>query len=206
MPAGFEDAACLEPFDEGKVFEVVLSSGTNMTPVGVIRRGDTLKFRLFPGRSMYEIETGGRAVIQIVRDVELLVRLALNLPVNVDRDRVEGIEVIAGEPWVLGRVEGHPGVVDDEIGRSRVLDCTFYPLMCSRDFRVSRPVSRADLYLLEMGVDVTRFMEAVRRNNTKEAERLKNRILKAYDRYRRFGGMSEVALHIVHLVLGDTKV
>jgi len=199
------DSSCLSCFKEGKVFEVILSSGTNMTPVGVVRKGNILRFKLFQGRSMEELRKGGNAILQPVNDVELLVRLALNLPANFRRGRLEGIDFIRGEPWILGRVEVRLSYLEDELGRSKILDCVFHPITCSLRIKDVRPVSRADLYLLEMGVDVTRLLEAHKRKRVEIAHELRVRILENYRRYKRLGGDSEVADYVLSLV-SDTKV
>ncbi len=201
--------ACLDIFRQGKVYEVVLSTGTNLTPVGIVREGGILKFRLFPGRSMEELEAmggRGRVVIQIIGDTETLVKLALNMTVGRGIDEVEGIRVIKGVPGLIGNVECTTDIVRDELGTSKVLACVFSPIECLGNVMVARPISRADLYLLEMGIWVTRLLAALRLGASEEAvENLRLVICTDYRIYKRLGGDSEVAEYIVRLVRDNTK-
>ncbi len=196
---------CLKPFKEGKIYEVILCSGKNVTPVGIVRNGNTINFKLFPGKSMEELKTGGCAVLQITRDAELLVRLALNIPIKEKTEELKGTTVIRGLPWISGRVRSRGENLEDNLGSTPVLKCEFTPLECSEDVSDSTPISRADLYLLEMGVDVTRLMEAEKRGKKELLIKLRKRIIENYRTYRRLGGNSSVAELIVRIATDNTK-
>ncbi|WP_240921758.1 DUF447 domain-containing protein, partial [Thermococcus sp. 21S9] len=45
-----------ELFDEGKVYEVLLVTKSNLTPIGIIRKGNYFYFKLFEGKSFQEIK------------------------------------------------------------------------------------------------------------------------------------------------------
>lgn len=70
--------------EEDKVYEVLLSTKSNFTPIGVRRQGRVLKFRIFEGRSFRDLEECNYAIIQVVDDTELLAGLAYNLDVKFD--------------------------------------------------------------------------------------------------------------------------
>ena len=176
----------LEAFDEGKIYEVLLVTKSNVTPVGVVKRGERLTFKLFPGRSFEEIQLTGSASIQLTNDPELLVRTALNLPVELEFEETEGHRWIKGLPGVYGRVEWSLETWRDGLGETEVLLCELIPEGEIEGLLPPRPFSRADCVLLEMAVLFTRYL--VRPN-----ERTKSKVLELYELYRHLGGTSITA-------------
>ncbi len=175
---------------EDKVYEVLLVTASNVTPVGVVRRGDALEFKLFPGRSFEDLLENPAASIQVTNDVELIVRLALNLPVDVDFVENNNHRWIEGLPGWYGSVEYRIGTWEDSLGESRVLIGRFVP---EEEIPGSLPVipwSRTDCRLLEMAVHFTRFLVS-------RDEKLAEAIAELYGEYRRFGGDSKVAEYIM---------
>lgn len=175
---------------EGKVYEVLLVTSSNATPVGVVRRGDALEFKLFPGRSFEDLLRRPKASVQVTNDVELIVRLALNLPVDVGFGGKDGHRWIEDLPGWYGSVEYRLDTWRDNLGESRVLIGRFVP---RGEIPGSLPVipwSRADCRLLEMAVHFTRFLVS-------HDEKLVKAIAELYSEYRRFGGDSEVAEYMM---------
>ncbi|WP_456422080.1 DUF447 domain-containing protein [Thermococcus sp.] len=189
----------LETFDEGKIYEVLLVTRSNVTPVGVIRNGKRLTFKLFPGRSFEEIQLTGSASIQLTNDPELLVRTALNLPVELEFEETEGHRWIKGLPGVYGRVEWKLETWRDELGETEVLLCELIPEGEIEGFLPLRPFSRADCVLVEMAVLFTRYL-------VRPEERTKSKVLELYELYRHLGGTSRTAEYMaLHLEWGLKK-
>ncbi|WP_338064598.1 DUF447 domain-containing protein [Thermococcus indicus] len=83
----------LEFLNEGQVYEVLLVTRSNAAPVGVVKRGNRLFFKLFGGKSAGELREHPYASLQVTNDVELIVKLALNLQMELefeDRGRTGG--------------------------------------------------------------------------------------------------------------------
>jgi len=183
----------LENLIEGKTYEVLLVTRSNATPVGVTRRGEVLEFKLFPGRSFNDLLRSPKASIQVTNDAELIVRLALNLPAELEVREDEDHHWIEGLPGWYGSVEYRLDIWKDDIGESRVLMGRFFPDGEIPGSLPLRPPSRADCYLIEMAVHFTRFLLS---GDASTAEK----ILGIYGEYRRLGGDSEVADYIVERI------
>lgn len=188
----------LSYFDEGKVYEVLLITESNVTPVGVVREGGKLKFKLFPGKSFREVLETGKASIQITNDPELLVRTALNLPVTLEFVEKNGYRWIEGLPGLYGRVERRIELWGDSLGETEVLLCELTPEGEIDGELPLRPFSRADCILVEMAVIFTRY-------RVKSEESLKEEILKMYSLYTYLGGTSPTARHIVELLTKESQ-
>ncbi|WP_297420153.1 DUF447 domain-containing protein [Thermococcus sp.] len=183
----------LDDLQEGKVYEVLLVTASNVTPVGVVRRGDALEFKLFPGRSFEDLLKWPFASIQMTNDVELLVRFALNMSANVNIAKDGNHRWIEGIPGWHGSVEYKLEKWRDKLGESEVLLGRFIPRGTIPGSLKPVPVSRADCYLLEMAVHFTRLLVSGDHS-------LASRILELYREYRRFGGDSEVVDYIIEQV------
>lgn len=188
----------LSYFDEGKVYEVILVTKSNVTPVGVVREGEKLRFKLFPGRSFREVLETGKASIQSTNDPELLVRTALNLPVTLEFVEKNGYRWIEGLPGLYGRVESRVKRWKDELGETEVLLCELIPEGEIEGKLPLRPFSRADCILVEMAVLFTRY-------RVKPEESLKEEILKMHSLYVHLGGTSPTARYIVELLRGEAQ-
>ncbi|WP_297465828.1 DUF447 domain-containing protein [Thermococcus sp.] len=188
----------LDFFNEGQVYEVLLVTESNAAPIGVVRRGGRLFFKLFGGRSAEDIRSNPVVSVQVTNDVELIVRLALNLDVELEFEESPHRR-IRHLPGLYGRVEFREERHEDELGPTTVLRCSLIPEGELPGYLPPRPVSRADNHLLEMAVNVTRLPVAVRGGKRKVAERLYRRILEDYETYRRLGGRSKTAEEILKL-------
>ncbi|WP_324736287.1 DUF447 domain-containing protein [Thermococcus sp. SY098] len=190
-------------FEEGKTYEVLLVTKSNVTPIGVVRRGDSLYFKLFEGKSFQEIKEHPFGVIHITQDVELLIKAALNIPINVEFENTKVIPLkrIKNLSWVEGRIEFKEDEIEDELGKSKVLKCKFIPLYGETIPAITKPLSRADFVLLEMTVHLTRLFIATRRHKVDAAQRLYSKIWQGYQEYKRLGGKSEFAEKIIGLAL-----
>ena len=189
----------LELFKEGQVYEVLLVTESNVTPVGVVRKGERLFFKLFEGKSAAEIKELPKASIQITNDVELLVNLALNFPVELEFGGWGEYRWIRNLPGVYGTVEFREESHKDELGETTVLKCSLAPEGEIEGELRPRPISRADNYLLEMAVNLTRLLVAVKNGRTEAAEGLYREVLRDHEMYRRFGGSSETAGRMLSL-------
>jgi len=187
----------LHLFEEGKVYEVLLVTRSNVTPVGVVREGERLKFKLFPGKSFREVLETSKASIQLTNDPELLVRTALNLPVE-----LEFVEKthrwIKGLPGLYGSVKGRVEHWKDELGETEVLLCEFVPEGRIDGTLPIRPFSRTDCLLVEMAVLFTRYL-------VRPDEKTGAKILEMHSLYRRLGGRSETAQHIASFLTGEAQ-
>ncbi len=192
----------LELFREGQVYEVLLVTRSNVTPVGVVRRGERLFFKLFGGRSAGEIKSLPKASIQITNDVELLVKLALNFDVKLQFEGRGGYRWVKNLPGVYGTVEFREEHHEDKLGSTTVLKCVLIPEGEIEGKLSPRPVSRADNYLLEMAVNLTRLLVAVRNGRREAAERLYREVIRDHEMYKKFGGGSEIAREMLKLA-GD---
>ena len=180
----------LEGFLEGKVYEVLLVTASNVTPVGVVREGKGLKFKLFPGRSFQDLLEDSRASVQITNEAELLVRYALNLEVDSQFEEKNGWRWIKGLPGFYGVVKGEVRRWSDELGETEVLAAEFLPEGRIPGELPTVPFSRADCALVEMTVLFTRYSVAPRKD-------LGERIRELHALYRRLGGHSRVADYIM---------
>ncbi|USS40028.1 DUF447 family protein [Thermococcus aggregans] len=189
----------MEIFEEGKVYEVLLATKSNITPVGVIRRGNKLNFKLFEGKSAKDIRNTPYAVIHITWDVELLVKAALNLPVEVEFEEAKSVPIkkIKDLPSIEGRVEFLERDIKDELGRAHMLECSLIPTYEDIHPMVFPPLSRADFHLLEMGIHITRLYVATRSLNVRESQKLYSKIWESYRLYKKLGGRSELAEKIM---------
>ncbi|WP_457742047.1 DUF447 domain-containing protein [Thermococcus sp.] len=182
-----------EIFKEGKVYELLLITESNVTPVGVVRKGRSLFFKLFPGRSFRDILKNPQVSIQLTNDAELLVKTALNRPVHLKFERQSGYRWISGLPGFYGRVEIEKKVWKDELGETEVLECKFLPEGVIKGKLEARPFSRADCVLVEMAVLFTRYL-------LKPRESIKSRILELDNLYAHLGGVSDVADYMVSVL------
>ncbi|ASJ03354.1 hypothetical protein A3L09_08840 [Thermococcus profundus] len=180
----------LELLKEGQVYELLLVSKSNVTPVGVVRKGETLHFKLFPGKSFKDLLENNRTAIQITWDAELLVRTALNLSVSISFESSGGHRWISSLPGWLGKVECRREVWKDEIGTAEVLRCEFFPERRLPGELTRVPFSRADCVLVEMAVLFTRYI-------VRPSPEQRNKILDLYSLYRHLGGTSDTAEYIV---------
>lgn len=180
----------LEVFREKKVYEVLLVTMSNVTPIGVVRSGEKLRFKLFPGKSFREVLETGKASIQLTNDPELLVRTALNLPVELEFEEQKGYRWVRGLPGVYGDVTSKVERWKDDLGETEVLICELVPKGIIGGRLPLRPFSRADCILVEMAVLFTRYLVNPR-------EDLKEKILELYSIYRHLGGMSSVSNYMV---------
>ena len=183
----------LELFIEGQVYEVLLVTKSNVTPVGVVRRGERLFFKLFGGRSAEDIKDYPFAAVQVTNDAELLARLGLNLGVRLEFEERGKYRWIRGLPGVYGRVSFRESIHEDELGKSPVLECSLTPEGTVSGKLPPKPLSRTDFLLIEMAIDLTRLAVAVERGKFSVAQRLKGRIEEHYKLYTRLGGRSETA-------------
>ncbi|ASJ11053.1 hypothetical protein A3L12_06940 [Thermococcus sp. P6] len=183
----------LEFFNEGQVYEVILVTRSNATPVGVVRRGRKFFFRLFGGKSAEELREWPQATIQITGDVELLVKLALNMDVALEFEGREGYRWIRNLPGFYGRVEVEEEEHEDELGKARTLLCFMEPLGYIPGKPAPRPLSRADFHLLEMAIHLTRLPVALRNGRGDVAKDLYEGVMLNYRAYKRFGGSSAIA-------------
>lgn len=188
-------------FEEGKVYELLLVTRSNVTPVGVVKKGETFQFKLFGGKSATEIKEHPFAVLHITGDVELLVKAALNLPLDIEFEEAEKVPInrVKGLSAIEGRVEWSEEEWEDELGRTKVLKCSLIPVHLRIVPSPPKPLSRADYALLEMGVYLTRLFVATRKNDVERAREIYGKIWGRYQDYRRFGGRSEVAEKIIGL-------
>jgi hypothetical protein len=182
----------LDALHEGQVYEMLLVTKSNVTPVGVVKIGRKLLFRLFGGRSARELVEHPYASLQVTNDANLIVRLALNLPPR------EGLEIqergnfrwIKGLPGGYGKVERGWAIHRDELGETKVLNCSLEVLGEIEGSLLPKPFSRADCALIEMAVDLTRLRVAILKN-PHAAERLCRRIKENYSLYTHLGGRDE---------------
>jgi len=188
----------LDVFEEGKVYEVLLVTRSNVTPVGVVRKGERLRFKLFPGKSFREVLEAGKASIQLTNDPELLVRTALNLPVELEFVEINGHRWIKGLPGLYGRVEWKTERWKDELGETEVLLCELIPEGKIEGTLPLRPFSRADCLLVEMAVLFTRYL-------VKPEEKLRTRILEMHSLYKHLGGRSPTADYMVSFLTENAQ-
>lgn len=180
----------LELMREGQVYELLLVSKSNVTPVGVVRRGATLRFKLFPGRSFRDLLENNRIALQMTWDAELLVKTALNLNVELPFESNGQYRWISNLPGWLGETRCRRELWKDELGTTEVLKCEFFPEKMLVGNAQLVPFSRADCVLVEMAVLFTRYL-------VKPTLELKNRILDLYALYRHLGGDSDAADYII---------
>ncbi|AFL95881.1 hypothetical protein CL1_1684 [Thermococcus cleftensis] len=183
----------LEFLREGQVYEVLLVTRSNVTPVGVVRKGERLFFKLFGGKSAGELKEHPYASLQVTNDVELIVKLALNVPVKLEFEGNGRYRWIKTLPGVYGRVKWREEPHEDELGKATVMKCSLEPAGVIAGVLPPMPLSRADFHLLEMAVDFTRLEVARRNGKIDVAKKLRERIVENYSSYRRFGGSSELA-------------
>ncbi len=175
---------------ENLLYEMLLVTRTNVTPVGVVRRGNSLNFKLFPGKSFRELKVDSHVAIQATNDPELLVRTALNLPVELEFEEREPYRWIKGLPGWLGEASCAEETWRDEIGETKVLKCSLKPEEEIPGRLPQRPFTRADCLLVEMAVLFTRYLVSPRKA-------IRDEILRLYTTYRRLGGSSESAEYII---------
>ncbi|GAB6135245.1 DUF447 domain-containing protein [Thermococcus prieurii] len=188
----------LDVFEEGKVYEVLLVTRSNVTPVGVVREGERLRFKLFPGKSFREVPETGMVSIQLTNDPELLVRTALNLPVELEFVEVNGYRWIKGLPGFYGQAKWKVERWKDELGETEVLLCELIPEGEIEGALPLRPFSRADCLLVEMAVLFTRYL-------VRPEEKLRVQILEMHSLYKHLGGRSPTADYMVSFLTGETQ-
>ncbi|WP_148882092.1 DUF447 domain-containing protein [Thermococcus aciditolerans] len=194
----------LEFLNEGQVYEVLLVTRSNAAPVGVVRGGNRLFFKLFGGKSAKELREHPHASVQVTNDVELIVKLALNLPVELEFEDRGAHRWIRGLPGVYGPVMFTEEVHEDNLGKTSVLRCSLEPEGIIDGRLPPKPPSRADWHLLEMAVDFTRLGVALRNGKMEAAKKLRGRIVENYSSYLRFGGSSELA-EIIRAALDESE-
>ncbi|AEC52821.1 hypothetical protein PNA2_1908 [Pyrococcus sp. NA2] len=188
--------------EEGKVYECLLVTRLNITPIGVIREGRYLKFKIFEGKSFEDLEIDNSAIIQVVDDPELLVAIAFNIfpKLELEKAKVLSIKKIKGYPWIEGKVECKEIKVVDELGESRAKLCRFIPLYIGTVKKIPRPISRADNILLELGVLGTRILVARKRGLN--VNNLVRKAKELYETYLKLGGKSEIGEEIFKIIKG----
>ena len=191
----------LKLFNEDQVYEVLLVTRSNVTPVGVVRRGERLSFKLFGGKSAEEIKGHPKASIQVTNDVELMVKLALNFETWLEFEEHGDYRWVKNLPGVYGEVEFREEHHEDELGSATILKCILFPEGEIEGTLPPRPISRADNYLLEMGVNLTRLLVAVKNGKDKVAKALYEQLVWDYKMYKKFGGGSEIAEKMLNLAL-----
>ncbi|NJE61443.1 DUF447 domain-containing protein [Thermococcus sp. 21S7] len=187
----------LEFLTEGQVYEVLLVTRSNVTPVGVVRKGNRLFFKLFGGRSAEELKEHPYASIQVTNDAELLVKLGLNLPVSLEFAEGNRFRWVKGLPGFYGMVDIREEPYEDDLGKTTVLACSLEPGGIIEGMLPPKPFSRADCALVEMAVDLTRLIVAVKAGKREPSLKLGRRIEENYSLYLRFGGGSKTAERIV---------
>ncbi len=180
----------LESLREGQVYELLLISRSNVTPVGVVRRGSYLHFKLFHGRSFSDLLNDPRVSIQMTNSAELLVGTALNLDVELAFESNGSQRWIRGLPGWAGIAECRKRKWEDGLGATTVLECRFTPLREIPGQLEPVPFSRADCILVEMAVLFTRY-------RVKPSAESKRKILELWDLYRHLGGSSQIAKYMV---------
>ncbi|WP_099211102.1 DUF447 domain-containing protein [Thermococcus henrietii] len=188
----------LDVFEEGRVYEVLLVTRSNVTPVGVVREGERLRFKLFPGKSFREVLETAKASIQLTNDPELLVRTALNLPVELEFVEMNDYRWIKGLPGFYGQVKWKVERWKDELGETEVLLCELIPEGEIEGTLPLRPFSRADCLLVEMAVLFTRYL-------VRPEEKLRVQILEMHSLYKHLGGRSPTADYMVSFLTGKTQ-
>ncbi len=183
----------LEYFEDGKIYETILVTSNNATPVGVIKNGQTLFFKLFKGRSFVDITEFPFASIQITNDVELLIKLALNIPVELRFYKFKKWRLIENLPGIYGRVEFNEKRWSDEFGESIILECLLMPEGEVKGQLPLKPLSRADYALLEMAVYFTKIPPLIKMSNVEMIKNTYLKIRERYELYRHLGGKSELA-------------
>ena len=180
---------------EGQVYEVLLVTKGNVAPIGVVRDGQKLRFRLFGGRSAEEIQRHPHVSVQFTNDAGLIVRLALNLPSEKELEfsGYGKYRWIKGLPGVYGDVEWELKEHSDEIGTGVVLEGAVTPRGEINGALPPRPMSRADCALIEIAVDFTRLRVA----KGPKVRELYSRMLDNYCLYERLGGRDPVAKKIM---------
>lgn len=194
--------AFIDLLKEGQVYEMLLITKTNAAPVGVVKKGNVLLFKLFGGRSVEELMKWPHAVLQATSDAGLLVRLALNFPPEIELSFEESdpYRWIRGLPGVYGDVECRWRVHSDSLGVTEVLGCSFIPKGDVVGLLPLRPFSRVDCALVEMAVDFTRLKVAAE-SSPNEAKKLFFRIKENYHLFSRLGGRDEVGRRIMERAL-----
>jgi hypothetical protein len=189
-------------FEEGKVYEVLLVTKSNVTPIGVVRKGNKFHFKLFGGKSFQEIKNSPFAVLHVIQDVELLIKAALNMELNIEFEDAKTVPIkrIKGMPATIeGKVEWKEEQWKDELGETKVLSCVLTPTYQEMSLIPIKPLSRADYALLEMGVLLTRLFVATRKNKVDLARKIYSKIWENYQLYKHLGGKSELAEKIIGL-------
>ncbi len=194
--------AFIDLLNDGQVYEMLLITKTNATPVGVVKKGNILSFKLFGGRSAEELTKWPHAALQATSDAGLLVRLALNFPPELELSFEETgtYRWIRGLPGVYGDVECKWRVHSDSLGVTEVLGCSLAPSGDIPGLLPSRPFSRVDCALVEIAVDFTRLRVAAK-SSPDEARRLFFAIKENYSLFSRLGGRDEVGRKIMERAL-----
>jgi len=181
--------ALLTFFREGQVYEVLLTTRSNVTPVGAVREGRVLKFRLFEGKSYHDLLEDRHASIQVSNSAVLIVSLALNDFSGVEVEKAGPYRWIKSLPGLYGTAACTGGSWKDTLGEARILSCTFFPEGEIEGHLLPIPFSRADCLLVEMAVDFTR----IRLAKGGEREKLLKRFTENFRLYTRLGGNETVA-------------
>ncbi|WP_042700222.1 DUF447 domain-containing protein [Thermococcus sp. PK] len=189
----------MEILKEGKIYEVLLVTKSNITPVGVTRKNKRLNFKLFEGKSARDIKEYPYGAIHITWDVELLVKTALNLPVEVEFEDAKSVPIrkIKGLPSIEGRIKFSEKEIEDKLGKARILECSLIPTYEDIHPLFLPPPSRVDFYLLEMAIHLTRLYVTTRSLNVGESQKLYSKIWESYRLYKKLGGNSELAEKIM---------
>ncbi|ASJ16884.1 hypothetical protein A3L04_07255 [Thermococcus chitonophagus] len=184
---------------EGKTYEVLLITSSNLTPIGVVRESNILEFTIFEGKSYHDLLRNSEAVIQVVDDVELLVSLAFNVFPRLKFGKCKEVSLrkIEGYSWIEGYAQCKRTIISDFLGSSRALKCRLQPVAVGVTKTVPRAISRADNALLELGVFASRLLVARRRGI--KADDLEEKVNYLYKMYKKLGGKSKIAEVIYNL-------
>ncbi|AMM54825.1 DUF447 domain-containing protein [Pyrococcus kukulkanii] len=187
---------------EDKVYETLLITSSNLTPVGVRRKNNCLFFRIFEGKSYRDLLRNTEAIIQIIPDAEFLVSIAFNIFPRIEFSPSKEVRIrrIKGYPWIEGYVECKKIVVVDSLGKSKALDCVFEPVYVGTVKAIPTPISRADNALLELGVLASRLLVGYSKGSS-ETEKLKLKVRELYRLYKKLGGRSDIAEEIYMLAM-----
>ena len=177
--------------DERSPSEIVLSTflpngSPHASVVGVKVKGDGVVFRVFTDTRTYENLVGRRAaVINIIRDVRLMAKLALKRltgfdtgglsftgSTRVDAPKLEGAEAhLEIEVKSIDREE-----ISDELGPSEVAEILGEVKGAEIQSPAVRPFKRSEFLVIESAVLASRIAEADRRGKRSVAKALREEL------------------------------
>lgn len=140
---------------EGALYEGLLSCGSRVAPVGLVRRGGELRVRLFPGRLREALSAAGEGAVHLTNDPRLLLKALEGGLEPVLMGTVPRLEGCFAS--VLVRVAGREaGRVEDGLGAAEVEHLVLRPVRAILEPAGPRPLCRGDGQLLEALVHATR--------------------------------------------------